>query len=122
MNSGKSSQPLQRPFRFDLFKEKSCDDPVRQAALLLKYPLDRKRAVGSDGGKENKGEKEKVKVKKIFNRDVEDVTPPIEWLVTSDSDRSGSINWGSADGDIMFHFNLRPSEGQIVMNSNILGM
>jgi len=41
---------------------------------------------------------------------------PRKWVVTSGSDRNGSANWQSSQGNVMFHFNPRSSDQQIIHN------
>jgi len=54
---------------------------------------------------------------------LKDPQPQGGWVVTAqnliDSDFGSCKNWLSDKGDILFHFNPRPNERQIVMNSHI---
>jgi hypothetical protein len=54
---------------------------------------------------------------------LKDPQPQSGWVVTAqnliDSDVGSCKNWLSEKGDILFHFNPRPNEREIVMNSQI---
>ncbi len=46
-----------------------------------------------------------------------DVGAGVSWRVRSDASRRGAMNWRDGLGNVLFQFNPRPAEKQIVMNS-----